>query len=83
MPDNNKKRQELSDQLKQITTKLDQEIMELRKNNNSSGFNPNRSRESNSNTQGSHHHSYISPATTRKKSEGSWFHQNSNVSGSR
>ena len=29
----NKKRQELSDQLKQISIKIDQEIMELRKQN--------------------------------------------------
>lgn len=33
----NKKRQELSDQLKQISFKIDQEINELRKQNNIAG----------------------------------------------
>lgn len=75
----NKKRQELSDQLKQISLKIDQEIMELKKQNTNNASSShhvsvmtgsynmnNTSRDSFNGQQGS----YIS-SSARKKSEGS------------
>jgi hypothetical protein len=87
----NKKRQELSDQLKQISIKIDQEIMELRKQNTpgnqvstpnqmTGSYNLNNSRES---FTGVHQTSYVSPATTRKKSEGSQFGLSSSLMASK
>lgn len=86
----NKKRQELSDQLKQISIKIDQEIMELRKQNNpnqvptpnqmTESYNLNQSRES---FTSGHQPSYVSPATTRKKSEGSQFGPSSSMMASK
>jgi hypothetical protein len=87
----NKKRQELSDQLKQISIKIDQEIMELRKQNTggnqvstpnqmTGSYNSNNSRESFS---GGYQTTYVSPATNRKKSEGSQFGLNSSLMASK